>query len=115
MSPLEIIDKLNLAVLTLGRGNEELKRLGEIKAKTRRDYAVALNQEILKLKSEDTRATYMIELAKGNEKVADLRLKKDIAECCYFAALDSQNVLKMEIEILRSQLSFLKAEMENVL
>jgi len=52
-------------------------------------------------------------MSKGNERVADLRLNRDIAESSYFVALDAVNNLRSEIEIIRSKLTWMRAELKN--
>lgn len=113
MNPQQLINKLNQCVIALGRGNTQLKTLGLEKAETERNYKVRQAQEILRLKSEKYPATLIMELVKGNEEVADLRLKRDIAESSYFVALEAMNNLRLEIEILRSQLTWMRTELKN--
>jgi hypothetical protein len=113
MNPQKLMNDLNSCTLALSKGNTELKTLGLKKAQTERNYRVALAQEILKLKVEKYPATLIIYLAKGNEKVAGLRLERDIAESSYFVALDAVNNLRSEIEILRSKLTWLRTELSN--
>jgi len=52
-------------------------------------------------------------MSKGNERVADLRLNRDKAESSYFVALDAVNNLRSEIEIIRSKLTWMRAELKN--
>lgn len=113
MNPQLLIEKLDRCILALSKGNIELKTLGLKKAETERNYRVALSQEILKLKTEKYPATLIIYMAKGNERVANLRLNRDIAESAYFVALDAVNNLRSEIEILRSKLTWIRTELKN--
>lgn len=113
MNPQYILNKLDQCVLTLTKGNTELKTLGLKKAQTERDYKVRQAQEILKLRVDKYPATLIVELAKGNEEVAQLKLERDIAESAYFVALDAINNIRSEIEILRTKLAWLKAELKN--
>lgn len=113
MNPQQLINGLDSCILALSKGNTELKTLGLKKAQTERDYRVAMAQEILKLKAEKYPATLIIYMAKGNERVADLRLQRDIAESAYFVALDAVNNLRSEIEIIRSKLTWMRTELKN--
>lgn len=113
MNPADIIDKLNTCVLALQNGNNQLKTLAIKKAQTERDYKVKQAQEILKLKAEGYPATLIKDLVKGNEEVAKLRLERDIAESSYFTCIGAIDNLKIEIETLRSQLTWLRAEYSN--
>jgi hypothetical protein len=113
MNPQGIINKLNECVQALSRGNTQLKTLAINKAKTEKLYRVKQAQEILKLKTEKYPATLIMELVKGNEDVAELRLKKDIAESDYYTCISSIENLRLEVEILRSQLTWLRTELRN--
>lgn len=112
-NPQLVFNQLDQCRQALTRGNTELKTLGLKKAQTERNYRVRQAQEILKLKLEKYPTTLVMELAKGNEEVAQLRLERDVAESSYFVALDAINNLRSEIEILRSKLAWLKVEYKN--
>lgn len=110
MQPSEVVDKLNMAMLLLQEGNLELKQLAITMAESKKEYAIALNKEILRLRSEGIPVTIMLQIAKGDEYVAQKRFDKDIAECSYFICKDGIDNLKAEIDTLRSLLSFMKIE-----
>jgi hypothetical protein len=112
-NPQQIINQLDSCIKSLTLGNTNLKTLGLKKAQTEKDYRVKKAQEILILKSEKYPVTLIMELVKGNESVAELRLQRDIAQSSYFVALDAINNLRSEIEILRSKLAWEKAELLN--
>ena len=113
MNPQQLMNNLDSCILALSKGNTELKTLGLKKAQTERNYRIALAQEMFKLKTEKYPATLIIYMSKGNESVADLRLQRDIAESSYFVALDAVNNLRSEIEIIRSKLTWMRAELKN--
>lgn len=113
MNPQELMDRLERCIAALSRGNTQMKTLGLEKAKTERDYKVKQAQEILKLKADKYPATLIMELVKGNEEVAELRLQRDIAESSYFVGLEAMNNLRLEIEIIRSKLTWLRSEFKN--
>ncbi|CAI3209866.1 hypothetical protein [Clostridium neonatale] len=113
MNPQDLMDRLEKCIAALGRGNTQMKTLGLEKAKTERDYKVKQAQEILKLKADKYPATLIMELVKGNEEVAELRLQRDIAESSYFVGLEAMNNLRLEIEIIRSKLTWLRNELKN--
>lgn len=113
MNPQDLMDRLEKCIAALGRGNTQMKTLGLEKAKTERDYKVKQAQEILKLKADKYPATLIMELVKGNEEVAELRLQRDIAESAYFVGLEAMNNLRLEIEIIRSKLTWLRNELKN--
>lgn len=113
MQPNEVVDKLNLANLALQNGNQELKKLSVEMAEAKRIYAIALNKEILKLRADRVPVTVILQIAKGEETVANLRFAKDVAESSYFVCRDIIDNLKAEIETLRSLLSYMKLEYQN--
>lgn len=113
MNPQELMDRLERCISALSRGNTQMKTLGLEKARTERDYKVKQAQEILKLKADKYPATLIMELVKGNEEVAELRLQRDIAESSYFVGLEAMNNLRLEIEIIRSKLTWLRSEFKN--
>ncbi|MDS1004956.1 hypothetical protein P9J83_15840 [Clostridium sporogenes] len=114
MTPIEIIEKIKTCQQALTRGNTELKTLGIKKAKSEHDYKVALRKEMLKLRNIDKYPSNMInDLSKGNDKVAELRLKRDIAESSYYTAISAMDNLRLEIETLRSLLTWLRTELKN--
>ena len=113
MNPQSLIERLDQCVAALSRGNTQMKTLGLEKAKTERNYKVKQAQMILKLKSEGYPATLIMELAKGNEEVAELRLKRDIAESSYYVGIQAMENLRLEIEILRSKLTWMRTELKN--
>lgn len=113
MNPQKLLERLDMCIAALSRGNTQLKTLGLEKAKTERDYKVRQAQEILKLRAEGYKVTIIQDLAKGNTEVAELRLKRDIAESSYFVALEAMNNLRLEVEILRTKISWLKCEFKN--
>lgn len=112
-NPQQLMERLDQCVAALGRGNTQLKTLGLDKAQTERNYKVKQAQEILKLRADKFPATLIQDLVKGNEEVADLRLKRDVAESAYFTALEAMNNLRLEIEILRSKLAWERTEFKN--
>jgi len=113
MNPQDIINKLNECVQVLSRGNTQLKTLSINKAKTEKAYRIKQAQEILKLRTEKYPVTLIMELVKGNEEVAELRLQRDIAESSYYTCISSIENLRLEVEILRSQLTWLRTELKN--
>lgn len=113
MNPMEIFNKLEQCVAALSRGNIQQKTLGLEKAKTERDYRVAYNQKMLELKMEKCQATLIVTIAKTDPVVAELAMKKDIAESAYYTCISAIENLREEISIMRTKISWLKEEMKN--
>lgn len=113
MNPQNLIEKLDTCILALSKGNSELKTLGLKKAQAEKNYRIRQAKEILLLKSDKYAATLIMELVKGNEEIAELRLQRDIAESAYYTAISATENLRLEIDVIRSQLTWLRTELSN--
>ena len=80
-----------------------LKKRGKAFAEAERDYTIALRSEIMKLRDEGHPVTIIIQLAKGNSNVAQLRTQRTINETLYRSSLEAINVLKLKIRIMEAQ------------
>lgn len=103
-NPQGILRRLNCCTLELGKGNADLKKLGVKKAQAEKAYKVKQAEEILKLKAEKYPATLIMELVKGTEEVAELRMQRDMAESAHNACINAIINLRLEIETLKSKL-----------
>lgn len=80
------------------------KVVGRQLATAERDYKIALRQEILRLHMADGVAwTSCTELAHGEEKVADLRYKRDLRKSDYAVCYEKILQLKLELKILEGE------------
>ena len=113
MNPQEIFDKLDQCIAALSRGNVQQKTLGIEKAKTEREYRIKYNQKMLQLKAEKVQATLIVALTKSDPEVAELAMKRDIAESAYYTCISAVENLRQEIEIQRTKISWLKSELNN--
>ena len=113
MNPQQIINKMNQCLIKMQKGNVEYRSLGLKKAVAEEKYRVALQKEMARLKLEGYRVTIIPDMARGNEEVARLRLERDIADVNYTVCRDSIRYNEKELEILRSQLAWLKVEYKN--
>lgn len=113
MNPQGIMASLDQCLLALSKGNTELKTLGLKKAQTEKAYSIKKAQEILKLKLEKYPATLIMEVIRGNEEIAELRLQKDIAESAYYTCISAIENLRLEIEVLRTKIAWLRTEFKN--
>lgn len=82
-----------------------LKPRGQKKAQTENDYRVALSKRLLELRAAGQPVTHLLEIAKGEPEIAQLRLERDIAESLYESAQEAINVQKLKIRVLENQLS----------
>ena len=101
MNPEEIINKLEYKVNELTIRNAKLKKLGIIKDRLEATYRCELRKELLQLALNNTNA-------RGNEKIAQLRLDRDLAKIRYYLMESSSENIKFEIEVLRSILIWLR-------
>ena len=108
-----IMGNLSSCIAALNKGNMELKKLALKKAQTEKSYRIKRAQEILKLKEEKYPATLIIEIVKGNEEVAELRLQRDVAESAYYNCISSIENLRLEIESMKSKMNLIRAEINN--
>ncbi|NFT07633.1 hypothetical protein FDF26_11260 [Clostridium botulinum] len=113
MNPQLLMENLNRCVQALGQGNVQMKTLGLEKAKAERDYRVKYNQKMVQLKLEKCQATLITSLSKSDPEVAELAMKKDIAESAYYTCISATENLRLEIEIIRTKLAWLRTELKN--
>ena len=73
-------------------------------AMAERDYRVALQKEMLKLREEGIPVTIINDLARGNEDVADLKIARDVSDTLYQTALQYIYATKINIEIVQQQM-----------
>lgn len=103
INPEEIINKLEYKVNELTIRNAKLKKLGIIKDRLEATYRCELRKELLQLSLNNTNA-------RGNGKIAQLRLNRDLAKIRYYLMKSSIENIKFEIEVLRSMLIWLRVE-----
>lgn len=100
----DLVNELNNYRQNLNKAIEELKKRGQAKAKAERDYRVELSKEILKLRAEGIPVTIINDLARGNEKIAALKMQRDIAESLYESNMQYIYSCKLNIDIVHNQI-----------
>ena len=113
MNPNEILNQLENAIIKLSELNEELEELSYKKNESEKEYKIEKAKTILILKSKNTPIGIIKEIAEGTESVAELEQKKKIDEDNYYITLLALDNLKKEIEVLRSVLTYTRAEYLN--
>lgn len=113
MTPQQIMERITQCNAALTRGVTSIKTLSINKAKTEREYKIKKRQKILELRLQKQPATLINDLVLGDEEVADLRLKRDIAQSDYFTAIEAMQNLRLELESYRSMLTWNRAELKN--
>ena len=102
---MELWDEIMTEQALLDRAVQELKPRGRTKAETEREYRMALSKRLTVLRAEGQPVTHLLDIAKGEEDIAKLRMERDIAESLYDSAVEAINAQKLKIRILEGQLS----------
>lgn len=112
LNPTAIMEMLDYRLNELGRKNKELDKLGDIKAEAEMNYRVELRKEILSLTMNKVKISLIHDLARGKEEIAKLRYKRDIAANAYYTCKSAVENKRLEIEVLRSKLTWLREELK---
>lgn len=102
---MELWDEIMTEQALLDRAVQELKPRGRKKAETEREYRMTLSKRLTVLRAEGQPVTHLLDIAKGEEDIAKLRMERDIAESLYDSAVEAINAQKLKIRILEGQLS----------
>ena len=95
---LKLMNELTSSIKVLKSNGQEL-------AECERDYKITLRTEALKLRADNTPVTLINQIIYGVPAVADLRLKRDIAQAKYEANKEHINICKLKLRILENQLA----------
>lgn len=98
-----MINKLEYDVNEFIIRNAELEKLEGLKDKLEAIYSCELRKELLQLALNNTNT-------RDNEKIAQLRLNRDLAIIRYYLMKMSIEDIKFEIELLMSMLIWLRLE-----
>ena len=107
-----IISKLEYKVNELTIRNEKLKKLGTIKDRLEATYRCELREELLRLSLNNTKISITGDITRGNAKIAQLRVNRDLAKIRYYLMKSSIENIKFEIEVLRSLLTGIRVEVQ---
>ena len=100
MELASINTELREAAQRLRNGSSELFKLAKEKAEAEREYRIALNVQIVKLKDEGERATLIPDRARG--MIADKKYDRDLSDARYTAGKELLNSLRAEVSALQS-------------
>lgn len=109
-NPEVIINKLEDKVNELTFRNKDLEKLGAIKDRLDDAYMCGLIKEFLSLSLNNKNISITGDKVRGNREIAQLRLNRDLAKMRYYSMKSSIENIKIEIEVLRSMLTWLRAE-----
>ena len=115
LTPRQIEEKMNNANAELYQLNAELSEKGENKARAEKEYRVSKAQKILELRSEGESVTLTTDLATGSEDVAELKMKRDIAETEWYVCKSKIDHVSSRMNDLRTMLVQRRKEAEGVL
>lgn len=113
LNPEVILNKLEYKVNELSLRNQELDMVGRRKHSLESTYRCELRKELLKLTASNTKISIIGDMARGKEQIAKLRLDRDLATNEYFTIKSAIENIKIEIEVLRSMLTWLRVELKN--
>lgn len=102
---MDLYNDIQSLTLKLNQSIKLLAQYGREYAEAEKNYKIVLRQEALKLRSEkDMPVTLIQQVVYGVPEVADKRFKRDVAEAMRETALESINVLKLQIRLLEAQI-----------
>lgn len=104
MSGQDLFQELLETLARMEGENIEMRHLGRKFAEAERDYRVALAVKILGLRAEGMPVTITPDLARGDDDVSELRLKRDAAKTEWEASKQAHYTLSMRARILDAQL-----------
>ncbi|MGJ0848772.1 hypothetical protein ACR77J_19075 [Tissierella praeacuta] len=102
MQDLQI--ELNKLRIDLNKAITIIKERGKAKAIAERDYRVELAKEILRLRAEGMPVTIISDACRGNEKIAELKMNRDIVETLYESNIQFIYSTKLNIDIVMKQI-----------
>ena len=104
---VQLIDELKEMNKRLNDSYKEMYKQATLYSHAERNYRIAQQQKILQLKAEGQAATLILELAKGDEHVAEMRFERDLAKGRYDTAKQAiqsmQTMASVYQSILRVQ------------
>lgn len=113
MNPQQVMEALLKAQYDLTKLNDNYKNFGIQKEKAERAYRMELRKKLIQLRADKTPSNIIQDIAKGDEKISQLRLERGLAENNYFTCKEAMNNKRSEIESLRSILTWQRVELGN--
>lgn len=81
-----------------------LRTSGTAFAEAERDYKVELRKTCLRLREEGMAIGMIDKVCYGEQSVADLRFRRDVAEAVYKANLEAINSIKLHLRLIENQI-----------
>ena len=89
-----------IASQRIEKATRNIYKLAKDKANAEYEYRQALGEEIARLKADGTSVSIIGDMARGN--VAELKLKRDMADVMYKSAIESLRAIQSELSALQS-------------
>jgi hypothetical protein len=110
LNPQETIEQIAKLGAELARANAEYVRQNNELAEAEAEYRIAKKKKILQLRADGMSVTLIPDLVKGDEEVAKLMLRRDLAKGLVDAQKYNINSIRDRISIGQSVLNWLKVE-----
>lgn len=81
-----------------------MKHVGRQKSKAENTYRIELCKKILEERDKKTPVTIISDICRGDKKVADLKMERDIKETDYNVCEHMINAIKLDIKILENEI-----------
>ena len=101
---MELIQELQQKDRELSASIRQLRISGTAKAEAEKEYKIKLREEALKLRTEGMPVSLISRIVYGVPVVAELRLKRDIADTVYQANLEAINSTKLQMRVIENQI-----------
>lgn len=101
---MELIQELQQKDRELSASIRQLRISGTAKAEAEKEYKIKLREEALKLRTEGMPISLINQIVYGVPVVAELRLKRDIADTVYQANLEAINSTKLQMRVIENQI-----------
>ena len=102
MDTVQIIQELNHLNKRLSDAYKEMYQQAKLYSEAERNYKIKQRHKILELKSAGNPATLILELAKGEEEVANARFERDLAQGRYETAKESIRSMRTSLTVYQS-------------
>lgn len=103
MTGYDLINEIGDLTQLLNSSVAAYSRRGKEFAQAEYEYRVALAQEIAKLRADGNPVTIVPDMARGDKKVARLRLDRDLKEVSFKAAGEAIQNYKLQIRVKDAQ------------
>lgn len=101
---MEEYQKLEELNKLLTQSLNEYRNRGNDYANAYKNYRIAVAQKLLILRDAGIPVTIVYDIARGDEKVAELKRQEIIAESLYNSCKEAINTYKLQIKILNAQI-----------